>query len=111
MGADCFGWPNSSLSAGGVKGIGHNTRPRVPIRSVLAMGVPRLITTLQPFSERRKLEGRKVVIDGPGFAYHIIHLCEQAVRPVLPLNQPSPALLGQTALAWLDRLESHGVAV
>ena len=75
------------------------------------MGIPHLITTLQPFAERGKLDGKKVVIDGPGFAYHIIHLCERAARPVMPLTQPSSALLGQTALAWLAKLETHSIRV
>ena len=75
------------------------------------MGIPHLTTTLQPFARREALNGKTVVIDGPAFAYHIIYLCELASRPIGPLTQPSPALLGETALAWLDMLERHKISV
>ncbi len=75
------------------------------------MGIPHLTATLQPYAERCVLDGARVVIDGPALAYHIIYLCTQSHGPTGPLDQPPPALLGQTALAWLDELGQHGLTV
>lgn len=73
--------------------------------AILAMGIPYLTATLEPYAVRRRLQDEAVVIDGPALAYHILHVCR-----VNGISQPSYQLLGQSTVAWLDELSSHGVA-
>ncbi|KAF7542773.1 hypothetical protein G7Z17_g11288 [Cylindrodendrum hubeiense] len=70
------------------------------------MGIPHLISTLEPFAVHGLLENESVVIDGPALAYHILYICNRN-GVVLPSYQ----LLGDTAVAWLDELTSRGVSV
>ncbi|QSZ32364.1 hypothetical protein DSL72_001938 [Monilinia vaccinii-corymbosi] len=77
------------------------------------MGIPHLITFLRPYATLSSLKGKDVVIDGPGLAYHIYHLClgtKSAARNYFEAN-PSYNELGETALRWLDGLERSGVVV
>ncbi|KND91395.1 hypothetical protein TOPH_04192 [Tolypocladium ophioglossoides CBS 100239] len=69
------------------------------------MGIPYLTATLEPYAVRRALQDEVVVIDGPALAYHILHVCR-----VNGISQPPYQLLGQSTVAWLDNLSSHGVA-
>ncbi|KIH93949.1 hypothetical protein SPBR_05732 [Sporothrix brasiliensis 5110] len=80
------------------------------------MGVPKLLTTLAPFGDRKPLDNGKVIIDGPALAYHIVGLC--MADPVMaagrrhPLEQSTYAQLGEAATAWLDTLCSrHNITV
>ncbi|KAK7417045.1 hypothetical protein QQX98_004806 [Neonectria punicea] len=63
------------------------------------MGIPHLISTLEPFAVHGPLDDKAVVIDGPALAYHILYICNRN-GVVLPSYQ----LLGDTAVAWLDEL-------
>lgn len=75
------------------------------------MGIPHLITFLQPYSELRSLAGQKVAIDGPGFAYHIYYVSltkRSALRNPFEAA-PSYAELAQLAISWLDGLRSSQV--
>ncbi|PNY24907.1 Uncharacterized protein TCAP_05183 [Tolypocladium capitatum] len=69
------------------------------------MGIPYLTATLKPYAVRRPLQDEAVVIDGPALAYHILHVCRAN-----NISQPTYQLLGQSTVAWLDELSSHGVA-
>ncbi|KFH42080.1 hypothetical protein ACRE_071780 [Hapsidospora chrysogenum ATCC 11550] len=66
------------------------------------MGIPRLISTLEPFAVRGPLEGDDLVIDGPALAYHVLYICRRN-----RIGQPSYDLLGRTTVSWLDKLSSH----
>lgn len=68
------------------------------------MGIPRLITTLEHYATFKELKGSSVVIDGPSFAYHILHICR-----VNGIIQPTYKLLSETAIKWLDALAQHDV--
>lgn len=70
------------------------------------MGIPHLISTLEPFTVRGRLENEKVVIDGPALAYHILYVCRSN-----GIGLPSYGLLGQSTIAWLDQLTAHDVSV
>ncbi|KAF4971185.1 hypothetical protein FSARC_1907 [Fusarium sarcochroum] len=70
------------------------------------MGIPRLISTLEPYVVHGTLNGEHVVIDGPALAYHILYICNRHGIP-----QPSYKILGETALAWLDELIRRDVSV
>lgn len=70
------------------------------------MGIPRLITTLEPYAIFKELSGTSVVIDGPSFAYHVLHICR-----INDISQPSCAVLGETAVRWLDSLGQSNVTV
>jgi len=75
------------------------------------MGIPHLITHLRPYAIDTDLKGQSVVIDGPGFAYHVFHTClsqEPNVRNPFEAF-PSYANVGETAIRWLEELESYGV--
>ncbi len=75
------------------------------------MGIPRLTSYLRPYAELCQLDGSQVVIDGPALAFHIIHLCRLALGTDGPSSEPTYALLGQTAVDWLDLLQAHGIMV
>lgn len=70
------------------------------------MGIPRLLTTLEPYATFKELQGSSVVIDGPAFAYHILHVCR-----VNGISQPSYELLGETAVSWLNAFTDSKVTV
>jgi hypothetical protein len=75
------------------------------------MGIPHLITYLRPFATSVDLAGHGAVIDGPGLAYHVWHIClsskPQARNPFEA--GPSYRLLGETVIRWLDELEAHDI--
>jgi hypothetical protein len=75
------------------------------------MGIPHLITFLQPYAEAGFIAGRHVVIDGPGFAYHIYYTCLSARSGAWnPLEAaPSYEELGKACIAWLDGLRENNV--
>lgn len=70
------------------------------------MGIPHLITTLEPYATKELLQDHGIVIDGPALAYHIFHTCRSN-----GINHPSHRLISESVLAWLDRLTSTHVAV
>ncbi|KPM40096.1 hypothetical protein AK830_g6481 [Neonectria ditissima] len=70
------------------------------------MGIPHLISTLEPFAVHGLLDDKSVVIDGPAFAYHILYICN-----INGVVLPSYQLLGDTAVAWLDELTRRRVSV
>ncbi|KAE9370782.1 hypothetical protein N431DRAFT_492812 [Stipitochalara longipes BDJ] len=77
------------------------------------MGIPHLITFLQPYAETELIRGRPVVIDGPGLAYHIYHACLSA-RPAAwnPLEAaPTYGELATACFAWLDGLRDNDVEI
>jgi hypothetical protein len=77
------------------------------------MGIPHLITHLRPYASTIDVKGEAVVIDGPGFAYHIFHIClgfqPNARNPFEAA--PSYQVIGETAIKWLEELESYGAEV
>lgn len=74
------------------------------------MGIRGLTSTLRPFAERSELSGR-VVVDGPGLAYHILHVARVQNAVSTTLEDPSYASLGSAAVQWLDTLQSYGIQV
>ncbi|KAG4025171.1 hypothetical protein MFRU_064g00080 [Monilinia fructicola] len=77
------------------------------------MGIPHLITFLRPYATLSSLKGKDIVIDGPGLAYHIYHVClgtRNAAGNYFEAN-PSYKELGETVLKWLDGLEGSGGVV
>lgn len=88
------------------------------------MGVPHLIANLQPHAETillTKSEVRtgsdtsntftKLVIDGPGLAYHIYYKClslRANARNALEAY-PSYQELGHAVVAWLNHLDAYGL--
>lgn len=75
------------------------------------MGIPRLTGVLSQYAEQLPIHDTQVVIDGPGLAYHIIHICRSKYRGDNPFSQPSYDVLGKSAVTWLDELELRGIAV
>ncbi|KFA62730.1 hypothetical protein S40285_05010 [Stachybotrys chlorohalonatus IBT 40285] len=70
------------------------------------MGIPNLISTLEPYAEHSRLRGEHVVIDGPALAYNMLRICRGNGA-----YQPSHGLLGRAVLAWLDKLAACGVTI
>ncbi|CAM1511070.1 Fc.00g085830.m01.CDS01 [Cosmosporella sp. VM-42] len=70
------------------------------------MGIPHLISTLEPYAVHEVLQNASVVIDGPALAYHILFICNKD-----GVVQPSYELLGKTAVAWLQELTNRGVRI
>lgn len=70
------------------------------------MGIPHFTTILGPHATHSLLQDDTVVVDGPALAYHIFHICRNN-----GINQPSYRLLGESTIAWLDRLTSNRVVV
>lgn len=70
------------------------------------MGIPHLISTLEPFAVQHQLTDEDIVIDGPALAYHILHICRRN-----GIGQPSYDVLGATALQWLQQLTSGGLSM
>jgi hypothetical protein len=75
------------------------------------MGIPRLRQLLEPYTKRIELEDQRVVIDGPGLAYHIFSLCQARAPSGSPFDQPSYTLLGEKVITWLDDLTSSGAVL
>jgi len=89
------------------------------------MGIPRLTSHLQPYAtstilgcrtrdcsyHRRDQEERKIVVDGPGLAYHIYYKVLSQSSTVLNAYDaaPSSADIGQATTAFLHELELHGL--
>ncbi|TGO55681.1 hypothetical protein BCON_0088g00120 [Botryotinia convoluta] len=71
------------------------------------MGIPHLITFLRPYATLDSLKGKDIVIDGPGLAYHIYHICLGTKKSAGNYFEANPSYkeLGDTVLAWLDGLE------
>lgn len=74
------------------------------------MGIPGLIHVLKNVASRTELRGR-VVIDGPAFAFHILHVARVEAAASTALEEPTYSVLGSTALEWLETLESYGLDV
>ncbi|APA15918.1 hypothetical protein sscle_15g106880 [Sclerotinia sclerotiorum 1980 UF-70] len=77
------------------------------------MGIPHLITFLRPYATLSSLNDKHIVIDGPGLAYHIYHICLSARKSAGNYFEANPSYkeLGETVLAWLDGLERSGAVV
>lgn len=77
------------------------------------MGIPHLITHLEPYAESEHLASKNVVIDGPAFAYHVYHICMSAKTDARGLFQitPSYAEISKLAIEWLQELEHHGATM
>jgi hypothetical protein len=75
------------------------------------MGIPQLKRHLEPYAERAVIKQGDVVLDGPALAYHVLSLCSRTTRKTSPFEQPSYGLLGETAIAWLDRIQESGLSV
>lgn len=75
------------------------------------MGIPNLITHLRPYTTTTDLQHQHLIIDGPGFAYHIYHnLLSSAPQTKNPFEAlPSYAEIGDTAVQWLEEFENLGV--
>lgn len=93
---------------------------------MLAMGVPHLITYLQPYATAVELgncssEGHtpahrvryKVIIDGPGLAYHIYYrLLAWKTKSSNAFDAaPSYEELGRGAVIFLDELQKHHIVM
>lgn len=72
------------------------------------MGIRGLTAVLRPLASRSEICGR-VVIDGPSFAYHILHVARVQAGVSTALEEPTYSVLGATAVRWLDSLQSHGI--
>ncbi|KAM3511160.1 hypothetical protein MY11210_005211 [Beauveria gryllotalpidicola] len=70
------------------------------------MGIPHLISTLEPYVQHVALKDVDVVVDGPGLAHHILHVCR-----INGVDHPSYQLLGATAAAWLDSLAAQDTVI
>ncbi|TQV93018.1 DNA replication initiation factor cdc45 [Cordyceps javanica] len=70
------------------------------------MGIPHLISTLEPYVQHAVLQDVDVVIDGPGLAHHILHVCR-----INGVDHPSYQLLGATAANWLNNLASQNAVI
>ncbi|KAK0619828.1 XPG domain containing-domain-containing protein [Immersiella caudata] len=76
------------------------------------MGIPGLKRLLEPYATpRRKVGPCPTAIDGPALAYHVLGLCQRKTLKSSPFEQPSYELLGQTAVAWLGKVEESGIHV
>jgi hypothetical protein len=77
------------------------------------MGIPHLTSFLRPYAELDSLAGRNAVIDGPGLAYHIHHLCMSSrVSDRKPsVESLSYAEIGNATIEWLDGLQAVGVTL
>lgn len=77
------------------------------------MGIPRLITYLEPYATPAELNGCKVIIDGPGLAYHIYYrlLASKSRTDNAIYGAPSYRQLGESAVHLLDELQKRNVTV
>ncbi|TVY81101.1 hypothetical protein LSUE1_G005687 [Lachnellula suecica] len=76
------------------------------------MGIPHLTRHLRPYAVSESLSGREIVIDGPGFAYHVYNIC---LSGRTEKNQFETAIsyeqIGVFALAWLNTLRKGKVTI
>lgn len=77
------------------------------------MGIPRLIAYLEPYATPAELSGCKVIIDGPGLAYHIYYrlLASKSRADNAIYGAPSYAELGESAVFFLDELQTCNIIV
>ncbi|TVY89830.1 hypothetical protein LAWI1_G006068 [Lachnellula willkommii] len=77
------------------------------------MGIPRLAQCLRPYAVSGSLAGFTVVIDGPGLAYHVWHICLSARRSARNAFETaiSYAEIGAVVHAWLDALRRNHVSI
>lgn len=77
------------------------------------MGIPHLITHLRPYALDTDLKGKEIIIDGPGFAYHVYHGClSNATHTKNPFESlPEYFDVAAAAIKWLDEVASYGVQV
>jgi hypothetical protein len=77
------------------------------------MGIPHLITALEPYAELEALAGQEIVIDGPAFAYHIYYICLRTRKDARgPFDSaPSYSQICKTAIEWLDVVEDNGASM
>ncbi|KAG9244562.1 XPG domain containing-domain-containing protein [Calycina marina] len=76
------------------------------------MGVPHLLSHLQPYAEPKRLAG-DAVIDGPGLAYHIYYICLKNKPWAKNGLEAIPTYdeIGATTIAWLNGLVLSGVNI
>jgi len=74
------------------------------------MGIPHLISHLQPYAKSGPLTGDSV-IDGPAFAYHVYYACLNNRPSSKNAFEAAPTYheVGKTAIAWLDGLVASGM--
>ncbi|ROT41844.1 hypothetical protein SODALDRAFT_318656 [Sodiomyces alkalinus F11] len=76
------------------------------------MGIPRLLSHLEPYGVEEQLGNVDIIVDGPSLAYHIYRLGSSSTLTARNGRQgPSYSLLGDTAIAWLNRLQEGGFKV
>ena len=77
------------------------------------MGIPHLITHLRPYALDTDLKGKEIIIDGPGFAYHVYHGCLSiATSTKNPFESlPEYVDVAAAAIKWLEEVESYGLQV
>lgn len=77
------------------------------------MGIPHLITALEPYAELEALAGQEIVIDGPAFAYHIYYICLRTRQDARGSSDAAPPYLQicSTAIEWLKALEENGASM
>ncbi|KAH8667460.1 XPG domain containing-domain-containing protein [Tricladium varicosporioides] len=77
------------------------------------MGIRGLIRHMRPFAHSAPLCDQEVVIDGPGFAHHIYHLCLGARRTANNALEAAPSYgeLVAAAITWLEALTANGVSI
>ena len=77
------------------------------------MGIRHLTTFLRPYATTESLDGRDVVIDGPSFAHHVYYICLSASKDARNALEAAPSYqrLVDTALAWLDKLQTSNVVM
>ncbi|PMD25784.1 hypothetical protein NA56DRAFT_564178 [Hyaloscypha hepaticicola] len=70
------------------------------------MGIPHLTLFLQSYAKAESISGKHVVIDGPGFAYHIYYTCLSARSGAWNPFEAAPSYeeFGKACVAWLDGL-------
>ena len=74
------------------------------------MGIPHLVTHLQPYAKFGPLIG-DAVVDGPALAYHIYFVCLNNRPSARNAFEAAPTYyeIGATAIAWLDGLVGSGM--
>ena len=75
------------------------------------MGIHHLTLFLQSYAKAESIAGKHVVIDGPGFAYHIYYTCLSARTGAWNPFEAAPSYeeLGKACVAWLDGLWKNDV--
>lgn len=66
------------------------------------------MSSVEPYAVRSQLSG-SLVIDGPAFAYRILHICRRECRTNGPLSEPTYKQLSEAALKWLDGVHQCGI--